>query len=347
MNTRANIQIGSNHPCFIIAEAGVNHNGDFQLAKELVHAARATGADAVKFQTFITEKLATPNAFMAPYQKQNLAVEQSQFEMLKKLELRFEQFAELKAYADQQGILFLSTPSDEESADFLEHLHLPAFKIGSGEVTNLPFLKHIAQKKKLIILSTGMSTLGEVEAAVRAIEEEDCRDLVLLHCVSNYPAKAEECNLRVMDTLAAAFQYPVGFSDHTIGIEIALAAVARGACVIEKHFTLNQNLPGPDHKASTNPTEFARMVKSIRNVEQALGNGIKQPTASEMQTKQVVQKVIVSTRSIQAGAIITDKDIALKRSSNGLSSMYLPLVLGKKAVVDIAENQMIRLDMVR
>jgi N-acetylneuraminate synthase len=339
-------QIGVDQACFIIAEAGVNHNGDVELAKRLVDAACEAGADAIKFQTWVTEKLVLPEARMAEYQKQNLGQEQSQFEMLKSLELGYEQFRQIKAYADRRGILFLSTPDEEDSADFLAELSVLLFKIGSGEVTNLPFLRHVALKGKPIILSTGMSTLGEVETAVRMIEDVNNQQLVLLHCVSDYPADPAECNLRAMDTMATAFGYPVGFSDHTLGINIAVAAVARGACVLEKHLTLDRTMPGPDHQASLTPDEFATMVSAIRQVESALGSGVKCPTSSELETKKVVQKSIVVVRPLQVGEQIAELDLALRRTSGGLDPSYLPLIVGRRVNRDLEPYTIITLDMV-
>jgi N-acetylneuraminate synthase len=343
----ANRRIGIGHPCFIIAEAGVNHNGDPELAKRLVNAAKEAGADAVKFQTWVTEKLVTPSARMAIYQKRNVGHEQSQFEMLKQLELSYDQFRQIKAYADQQGILFLSTPDEEDSADFLTELMVPVFKIGSGEVTNLPFLEHVARKGKPIILSTGMSTLGEVEAAVQAIENVGNQQLVLLHCVSNYPAKPVDCNLRAIDTLATAFRYPTGFSDHTLGTAIAIAAVARGACVLEKHITLDKTMAGPDHRASLDEVEFATMIQAIREIESALGNGIKHPTLSEIETKETVQKAIIAVRAIQAGERIASADLVLRRTPGGLAPSYLPLIIGRRASRSIEPNTIVTLDMLK
>jgi N,N'-diacetyllegionaminate synthase len=338
-------KIGYGNPCFIVAEAGVNHNGDLRLAKRLVEAAQQAGADAVKFQTWMTEKLVVSDAQMAEYQKQNLGKEGSQFEMLKQLELSYGQFQELKSFADQRNFLFFSTPDEEDSADFLEQLGVMLFKIGSGEVTNLPFLRHVALKGKPIILSTGMSTLGEVEAAVQTIEETGNRQLILLQCVSSYPAEPADCNLRAMDTLAAAFGHLVGFSDHTLGVEVAVAAVARGACVVEKHLTLDKTLPGPDHRASLDPGEFAAMVRAIHLVESALGDGVKRPVLSELEAKKVVQKAIVTAKAIRAGEIIGPSDLALRRTSGGLSPRYLDLIVGRKARHDISANQTISLDM--
>lgn len=340
-------KIGSHYPCFIIAEAGVNHNGDIELAKQMVDVAAEAGADAVKFQTWVTEKLVMPNAPMAEYQSENLGIKQSQFEMLKQLELTYNEFREIKAYADQKGILFLSTPDEEDSADFLEQLGVPAFKIGSGEVTNLPFLHHVALKNSPIILSTGMSTLGEVEMAVSTIEMAGNQQLILLHCVSNYPADPADCNLRAITTLSTAFGYPVGFSDHTLGIDISIAAVARGACLIEKHFTLDKTMSGPDHRASLSPDELVALVQTIRLVESSIGNGVKRPVLSELKTKKVVQKSIVTRRAIRSGMRITLTDLALRRSSGGLSSAYLPLVVERQAACDLDANFLITLDVLK
>jgi len=339
--------IGPGKPVFIIAEAGVNHNGSLEMAKQLVDAAVKAGADAVKFQTWVTEKLVAPDAKMAEYQHHNIGQDKTQFEMLKNLELGYDQFREIKAYADRQGILFFSTPDEEDSADFLEELGVFLFKIGSGEVTNLPFLRHVALKGRPIILSTGMSTLGEVEAAVRTIEEAGNQQLIILHCVSDYPADPGACNLKAMDTLRAAFQYPVGFSDHTLGIEIAIAAVARGACVIEKHFTLDKNLPGPDHAMSLDPEEFRVMVRSIRSVEAALGTGRKRPTPNEMETKRVVQKAIVAAHDIPMGKRLELSDLALRRTSGGLPPRYIKLLIGREVRDTIGANQIISLGMLR
>jgi N,N'-diacetyllegionaminate synthase len=322
--------IGPGHPCFIIAEAGVNHNGDYRLACKLIDAARDTGADAVKFQTWVTDKLVLKDAMLAEYQRRNDCTAKSQYQMLKKLELSQADFRRLKSYAKKRGILFLSTPDEEESADFLEKLGVPLFKIGSGEVTNLPYLAHVARKNRPIILSTGMSTLAEVEAAVRVIEQAGNHRLVLLHCVSNYPAPAADCNLAAMATLGAAFGYPVGFSDHTMGHNVAVAAVARGACVMEKHLTLDNSMKGPDHKASLNPKEFAALVQAVREAESAIGSGRKQPTPAELKTKKVVQKSLVTARPLAAGKTIASRDLILRRASGGLPVSALSFVVGRK-----------------
>jgi N,N'-diacetyllegionaminate synthase len=328
-------------PCFIIAEAGVNHNGDIALARQLIDAALEAGADAVKFQTWITEKIITPDAPLAEYQRQNSAEDASQYAMLKRLELSQEAFRELKAYADTRGILFLSTPDEEDSADFLDSLNVPLFKIGSGEVTNLALIQHIARKGKPVILSTGMSNLREVEGAVEAVEETQNGQLTLLHCVSNYPADPAECNLRAMHTLEAAFGYPVGFSDHTMGRDVAVAAVALGARIIEKHLTLDTALPGPDHSSSLDPAEFRAMVMAIRQVEAALGDGRKRPSASEKETRLVVQKSLVARVPLPAQTILKEADFALRRTSGGLPPQWMDFLLGRKLKRSLEVNQAI------
>jgi len=338
-------RIGPGQPCFIIAEAGVNHNGNVALAFDLIDAARDAGADAVKFQTWITEKLTLPDTKMADYQRQNVGQDQTQFEMIRKLELRHADFAALKAHAAAKGILFFSTPDEEDSADFLDRLGVPLFKLGSGEVTNLPYLRYVGAKGRPVILSTGMSNLGEVEAAVDAIRGTGNQALVLLHCVSDYPAQPADCNLRAMHTLRAAFGCPVGFSDHTLGSDVALAAVALGACVLEKHLTLSRDLPGPDHRASLEPHEFAAMVRAVRTVESALGSGIKQPAEVEIKTRQVVQKSLVTTRPVRQGERIEADAVALRRAGGGLPPHFLGVVVGRHAKRDLAANQLIELDM--
>ena len=338
-------RIGPDERCFILAEAGVNHNGSVELAKQLVSAALEAGADAVKFQTFQADKLVTLDAEMADYQRRNTQDQSNQYDMLKQLELTHEEFIELKSYADARDMLFLSTPHDEGSTDFLAELDLPCFKIASGDVSNLPLLRKIALKGRPVILSTGMAYFGEVEAAVRTIEQADNTNLILLHCVSDYPAQPASCNLRAMDTLAQAFGYPVGFSDHTLGCEVALAAVARGARLIEKHLTLDKTMTGPDHKASLDPTEFAAMVKAVRLVESALGDGVKAPVPSELQMRGVARKVVVAARPIPAGRAIVAEDLTLRRSSGGLDPTYMAVIIGRKLLQDIDENSVINLDL--
>ena len=322
-------RVGHDQPCFVIAEAGVNHNGSLEMARRLVDVAAQSGADVVKFQTFTAERLALPDAPKAEYQLQTTDVAESQFDMLKRLELPLEAYEQLMAYCQERNILFMSSPFDEESADLLACLGMAAFKIPSGELTNLPLLSHVARKGKPMIVSTGMASLGEVEKAVRTIEEAGNREFVLLHCVSNYPADPADVNLRAMQTMAAAFGMPVGYSDHTLGIELPIAAVALGACVIEKHFTLDRNLPGPDHRASLEPDELVAMVKDVRTVEAALGHGRKEPAASEAATAAAARKSMVAARDIPAGTKLTEDLIAFKRPGTGLPSPMLPYVVGR------------------
>ena len=337
--------IGEEEPCFIVAEAGVNHNGSVELAKKLIDAAKDAGADAVKFQTFKAESVVVKDAQKAEYQKETTG-EGSQYEMIKKLELTEEDFRELADYAKEKDIMFLSSPFDKESVDLLHELDVPAFKVGSGEITNLPLLRYIAKKEKPIILSTGMSTLGEIEEALDVIRSEGVEDIILLHCVSNYPARIEDVNLRAMGTLKQAFKLPVGFSDHTLGITAPIAAVALGACVIEKHFTLDRNLPGPDHKASLEPEELKEMAKAIREVEKALGNGIKKPTKEEEEIKKVARRSIVAKVDISKGAIITEDMLDVKRPGTGIEPKYLKFIIGRKTKEDIKKDEIISLKMI-
>jgi N,N'-diacetyllegionaminate synthase len=336
--------VGLGLPCFIIAEAGVNHNGDLALAKRLIDAAFAAGADAVKFQTFRSEKLASTLAEKASYQLETTGAAESQLQMLKRLELSPQSHCELIGYCRQQGILFLSSPFDEESADYLETLQVPAFKIPSGEIVNIPFLSHVARKAKPIILSTGMSTLGEVDTAVKTIRDAGNQELVLLQCVSNYPAAAADVNLRAMETMAKAFQVPVGYSDHVQGNEVAFAAVALGACVVEKHFTLDRNLPGPDHRASLEPKELAALVRGIRAVESALGDGCKCPAASEANTAAVARKSLVAARDIAANTALSMDMIAVKRPGTGIPPSMLDFVLNRKLRRDVAKDSLLTLE---
>jgi len=331
--------VGGGAPCFIIAEAGVNHNGEMELARRLVDAAADTGADAVKFQTFRTEALVTQEVATAGYQEENTGTA-NQRDLLASLELPFEAFRELASHAAKRKILFLSTPFDGESAGFLQELDLPAFKIASGEITNLPFLEQIARFGKPVILSTGMATLGEVERAVERIRAVGGGDrLILLHCVSDYPANPADVNLRAMETLAAAFGVPVGFSDHTEGIIIPIAAAALGACVVEKHFTLDRTLPGPDHRASLEPEELAEMIRGIRAAEKALGDGVKRPTARERETARAVRKRIVTQRAVARGEVFTLDALTTRRASIGLPSFQMEEVVGRRARRDLAAGE--------
>lgn len=306
---------------FIIAEAGVNHNGDIFLAKKLVDAAVLAGADAVKFQTWKTELLVTEQAEMAEYQKNNTQIVESQFNMLKRLELSYDSFKELKHYCDQRGILFLSTPDEETSASFLDDLQ-PIFKIGSGELTNIPFLRHIASFKKPIILSTGMGTLAEIEQALTTLTKAGIggNDITVLHATTQYPTPMEEVNLNAMLTIKHAFPgIKVGYSDHTLGIEVPIAAVTLGATIIEKHFTLDKNMAGPDHLASLDPAELIVMVQAIRNIEKALGHGRKEPTQSELKNLKIVRKSLVAKTEIKKGDTLNHLNMAIRRPGNGLA----------------------------
>lgn len=338
-------KIGLGCPCFIIAEVGVNHNGDPNMARQLVDAARQAGADAVKFQTFKAESLVTPDAPKAAYQAQQTGTQESQYAMLRRLELSHAMQRVLFDYCQQQGILFMSTPFDEENADFLHSLGVSVFKMASGELTNLPFQAHVARFGKPMIVSTGMATLGEVETALETIHKAGNDQVILLHCVSNYPAAPAEANLRAMHTMAGAFGVAVGFSDHTMGNAVALGAVALGACVIEKHITLDRTLPGPDHQASSEPDEFAALVRDIRMIEAAMGDGRKQPTASEMGTAAVARKSLVAAQDIAAGTILDESLIAIKRPGTGLPPAMRPYLIGRTARQFIAAGTLLSLDM--
>ncbi len=328
--------IGGDAPCFVIAEAGVNHNGDMTLAHRLIDAAVETGADAVKFQTFKAERLASPAAAKAAYQTRTTDAAESQLAMLQRLELTPADYAALKSHCEQRGIVFLSTPFEEESADLLERLGVVAFKLPSGEVTNLPFLRHVARKVRPIIMSTGMSEMDEVTAAVDAIATAGPAPLALLHCTSAYPADPAESNLRAMATLTTAFNVPVGFSDHTPGSAVAIAAAALGATIIEKHFTLDRELPGPDHKASLEPGELAAMIAGIRSAQLALGDGVKRPQPGESDTARVARKSIVALRDLTAGSIIDNSMIGILRPGNGISPDQLDAVRGRRLARAVA-----------
>lgn len=329
---------------FIIAEAGVNHNGIIEIAKKLIDIAIESGADAVKFQTFKTEKLVSKNAKKAKYQIEdtNKSVE-SQFEMLKKLELSETAHYELMKYCKSKNIVFLSSPFDHDSIDLLVKLGLEIFKIPSGEITNLPYLRYIGKLNKKIIISTGMSLLSEIEDALDVLIEAGTKkeNIVLLHTTSQYPASVNEVNLNVMCAIQKKFKVNVGYSDHTIGIEIPIAAVAIGAKVIEKHFTLDKNMEGPDHKASLEPNELKAMVKAIRNIEFAMGNEIKKPSKSEILNMRVVRKSIVARCDIQKGEILSEHNITTKRPGNGISPMRWDEVIGTVATNNYNEDDLI------
>lgn len=356
--------IAKNKPCFIIAEAGVNHDGSVQKAKQLIDIAKHAGADAVKFQTWITQEIVTPEVQQAVYQRKNTGKKESQYDMLKRLELSFQEFTQLKKYADKKGIIFLSTADDEKSVEFLSSLRLPAFKIGSGELTNVLILEKISQKKLPIILSTGMATIDEVKEAVRVIHKQGNTQIILLHCTSNYPTKPQDVNLRAMKTLHDTFHVLTGYSDHTSGITVPVAAVLLGACVIEKHFTYDKKAKGPDHKASLSPPELTNMVteirrveklkkkereqelKKIKNIEVILGCGKKRPTASELKMRSLVRKSIVAQRTIQKGEVLTKALLSMKRPATGLSPAELGALIGKKAKRDIKKDEIITYEIV-
>ena len=320
---------------YIIAEAGVNHNGSLDLALRLCKVAKDAGANAVKFQTWKTEKIVTKAAAMATYQQQNVKnKEQSQFEMLKSLELSYDDFKKLQVYCHQIGIDFLSTPDEEYSLGFLSSLNLPFIKLGSGEVTNIPYLRKVGSLKKDVILSTGMSYLSDVDIAYRTLLDAGALSVSLLHCTTNYPCSMDEVNLRAMNTLKEAFQCRVGYSDHTEGIEVFVVVAAMGAEIIEKHFTLDKAMDGPDHKASLNPFELKNMVVAIRNIEKALGNGIKSPNMSERLISEVVIKRIVANRPIKKGEMLGSDNMTVKRSSEGLRASLWDMVNGRIASHD-------------
>ena len=326
---------------FIIAEAGDNHNGSLEFAFQLVDKAAEAGADCVKFQTFVTEEVISKRAEKAEYQKESTGAEESQYEMVKKLELSFENFRELQRYAQEKGLTFLSTPFDIPSVDFLESIHVPYFKIPSGEITNLPYLIRIAQTGRDIILSTGMAEMDEIETAVRILREHGAGEISLLHCNTEYPTPMEDVNLRAMLSLKEKFGVKVGYSDHTKGIEVPIAAAALGAEIIEKHFTLDHNMEGPDHKASLEPDELKAMVDGIRNIEKALGSGIKTASNSEKKNIDIARKSIVARKKIVKGETLTEENLAVKRPGNGISPMKWYEVIGTTAVRDFDEDEMI------
>lgn len=327
----------------IIAEAGVNHNGDIDLAYKLIDAAKSAGADIVKFQTFNPDLEVSKYAPKAEYQKANTANDENQLSMLRQLALKHDDFIKLKAYCNKVDIGFLSTPFEEESVEFLKSLDCRLWKIPSGEITNYPFLIRIARTGWPIIMSTGMCSMAEVEDAVELLRENGCGEISLLHCTTEYPAPFADVNLKAMITLKERFGVKVGYSDHTPGIEISIAAVAMGAEIIEKHFTLDKNMEGPDHKASLEPQELKAMVAAIRNVEKALGNGSKVPSASEIKNKSIARKSIIAKRNIKAGEIFTEDNITTKRPGNGISPMRWKEVLGVAAKRDFSEDELIEL----
>lgn len=327
---------------FIIAEAGVNHNGNVDMAFKLVDVAKEAGADAIKFQTFKTGKVATRQSKIAGYQKRNMRKDISQYQMLKKLELSYTDFKRIKIYCDKKEIIFLSTPDEEESLNFLtDVLNISYIKIGSSDITNLPFLLKVSMKNKPVILSTGMADLGEIEKAIDCFKSlfKKNNKLFLMHCTTSYPARYCDANLNAMLTIKNAFNLPAGYSDHTPGVEVSLGAVAMGAKIIEKHFTLDKKLPGPDHKASLNPQELRNLVKSIRRLETALGNGIKKPCRDETEIMRSVRKSLVASRDLRKDDVLKKEDIEFKKPGDGISPEFYDLLTGKKLTKDIVQDE--------
>jgi N,N'-diacetyllegionaminate synthase len=331
----------------IIAEAGVNHNGNYELAKKLISTAAEGGADYIKFQTFKTDKIVSKNAEKAAYQRININNgEDSQYAMLKPLEMPKWWYSKLVVYARKHGIKFLSTGFDEESVDFLDRLGTPLFKIPSGEINNKPYLRHVAEKGKPVILSTGMANMEEIKAALDVLFEYGLskNKITVLHCNTEYPTPMEDVNLKAMITIQNCFGVKVGYSDHTLGIEVPIAAVALGATVIEKHFTIDRNLPGPDHKASLEYDELKAMVKAIRNIEKAIsGNGLKEPSKSEQKNILVARKSIVAAKLIHEGELLTKENLTVKRPGIGISPMLWDEIIGKMAIKDFNPDDLIEL----
>ena len=328
---------------FIIAEAGVNHNGSLDLAKKLIDVASESGADAVKFQTFKAEKLVSKNAQKADYQKQTTNKTESQFDMIKKLELDMDTHKELISYCRSKNIMFLSTPFDHDSIELLNDLGLEIFKIPSGEITNLPYLRHIGKLNKKVILSTGMADIGEIEDALDILINTGTKkeNITILHANTMYPTPMEDVNLKAMVTIGNTFDIAYGYSDHTLGIEVDIAAVALGACCVEKHFTLDKMMEGPDHKASLEPHELKSMIKAIRNIELALGSCVKKPSKSEIPNMQIARKSIVAKIEIKKGDKLSEENITIKRPGNGINPMRWDEVVGTIAAKDYKEDELI------
>ncbi|MBM7622972.1 N,N'-diacetyllegionaminate synthase [Sporohalobacter salinus] len=328
---------------FIIAEAGVNHNGDINLAKKLIEKAAWAGADAVKFQSFKAEKLVSKKAEKADYQKETTGKEENQLEMIKKLELDYKKHQELIDYCQAKEILFMSSAFDLERIELLNKLGMKIWKIPSGEITNLPYLKKIGSLNQRVVMSTGMANLSEIEAALDVLTKAGAEDITVLHCNTEYPTPMEDVNLNAMQTIKDAFKVPVGYSDHTLGIEVPVAAVAMGAKVIEKHFTLDNKMEGPDHRASLEPKELKSMIEAIRNIEKAMGSGIKKPSKSELKNKAVARKSIVAGEDIKAGEVFNKENLTIKRPGIGISPMRWEEILGKIAKKDFKKDELIKL----
>lgn len=341
-----NIQIGHSQPVFIIAEAGVNHNGDIDMALRLVREAKRVGADCVKFQSFKAERVVTAEAPKAAYQLKTTDFQESQVEMLRKLELDASAYEDLIAECRKEGILFLSTPYNIEDVDFLDSLGVAAFKVASGQAVEPYFLEYVANKGKPILLSTGMCTLGEVDRAVRVLRRTGNDQIVVLQCTTNYPSAMEDCNLRAMVAMRDALDVLVGYSDHTEGLTAAIASVALGACVVERHFTLDKSLPGPDHSASSAPGEFAALVRQIREAELALGSSMKYPSDIEQKNALGMRRSIVAKKTIPSGKIITEDMLTFKRPATGLKPDLLPELVGRIATCEIKPDEMLSWEMV-
>ena len=326
---------------YIIAEIGVNHNGSVKIAKNMIKSASECGVDAVKFQTFNTNELVTENAKTANYQKIN-ANEDSQFEMLNKLELSFDEFKEIRDYALENNVMFISSPFDTESVDMLEKLHVPLYKLGSGELTNFELIDYVQKTGKPMIISTGMATLEEIKETYDYINDKE--NLTILHCITGYPTSFEEANLNFIKTLQSEFDVPIGFSDHSPGIELPIAAVALGACVVEKHFTLDKNMEGPDHKASLNPEEFKAMVDAIRHVEVAMGDGVRHFSDDELEIKKIARKSIVLNQNVKKNSFIEKEMLSIKRPGDGIAPKFINDVVGKKLNKDLDANSVLKWD---
>jgi N,N'-diacetyllegionaminate synthase len=322
--------VGTGYPCYIIAEAGVNHNGDINCAERLIASALAAGADAVKFQTFSADALVSRFAGKAVYQKRRNEDDESQHAMLRRFELRPDDFSRLAKYACDVGIQFLSSPFDRQSVDTLVEIGVPVIKFGSGELTNLPLLEYAGSLQVPVILSTGMAYLGEIEEALAAVRRGGCTDVALLHCVSMYPAQLVDQNLRTISLLSSAFGVPVGFSDHTPGVTAAVTAVALGACIVEKHFTLDRGMEGPDHAMSLDPAAFTGLVTAIRETEEALGDGVKRPVSGEQELRVIARKSIVAASDIRKGTVIQPDMLAVKRPATGIAPKYLTALTGRR-----------------
>jgi N-acetylneuraminate synthase len=329
---------------FIIGEAGVNHNGDLTTALKMIDAAKGCDADAVKFQTWKTDNIIVPGTRKVDYQLESTGDGESQYGMLRRLELSYDDFDKLKQHCEEVDILFMSTPDDTESADFLDSLGVEIFKIGSGEITNMSLIERVAKKGRPIILSTGMASIEEIDGAVACLRQAGSQSFALLHCVSDYPANYADLNLRVINSLKDRYSVPIGFSDHSLGIEMPIAAVALGASIIEKHFTLDRSMTGPDHQCSLEVAEFRQMVRAIRNVEEALGDGIKRITATELRSRSLVRKVLVAARDIKAGEILDETMVLAKRAGKGIAASELAQVVGRTVQRDLRPNEILSSD---